>query len=382
MSFARQSLKMWSARRELAVSRMALPAIAAALDVCLLSFASAFGAIGYGHYAAGRLAAPEGFAGIWAISAALFCLLAQIGGLYALSSLFAPAANLARAVAILTVALLGVVCVLFLLKIGSEYSRGAMVAYAAIALCAIPLGRLSLGLAVRAGVRRGIVRGKRVVTLGDAAEFERLREIDLAGGGVDEVARVILQGSVGDAAEGLDTRDRERVAKAIAIARELQAAEFAVIMPWSRDGELADLCRLLRASPLSVRLYADQRIRGILSHARARDFRRLSIEVQREPLNWRERALKRAMDVVLASAALVVLTPLLAVVALAIRLDSPGPAIFRQRRCGFDSREFVMFKFRTMTVLEDGDTIVQTKRGDKRVTRLGRLLRRASIDEL
>ncbi|MBV8472366.1 MAG: hypothetical protein JO234_03040, partial [Hyphomicrobiales bacterium] len=296
------------------MSRMALPAIAAALDVCLLSLASAFGAIGYGHYAAGRLAAPEGFAGIWAISAALFCLLAQIGGLYALSSLFAPAANLARAVAILTVALLGVVCVLFLLKIGSEYSRGAMVAYAAIALCAIPLGRLSLGLAVRAGVRRGIVRGKRVVTLGDAAEFERLREIDLAGGGVDEVARVILQGSVGDAAEGLDTRDRERVAKAIAIARELQAAEFAVIMPWSRDGALADLCRLLRASPLSVRLYADQRIRGILSHARARDFRRLSIEVQREPLNWRERALKRAMDVALASAGLAILTPLLALV--------------------------------------------------------------------
>ena len=68
--------------------------------------------------------------------------------------------------------------------------------------------------------------------------------------------------------------------------------------------------------------------------------------------------------------------------ALAVRLDGPGPIIFRQRRSGFDGRVFSIYKFRTMTVVEDGDHIVQTSKNDTRVTKLGRILRRSSIDEL
>jgi len=83
-----------------------------------------------------------------------------------------------------------------------------------------------------------------------------------------------------------------------------------------------------------------------------------------------------------AAAALAVLSPLLLATAALVKLDSPGPVLFRQRRSGFDNREFVIFKFRTMTVMEDADRIAQTRRGDERVTRAGRILRRASIDEL
>jgi undecaprenyl-phosphate galactose phosphotransferase/putative colanic acid biosynthesis UDP-glucose lipid carrier transferase len=68
--------------------------------------------------------------------------------------------------------------------------------------------------------------------------------------------------------------------------------------------------------------------------------------------------------------------------AIAIRLDSPGPIFFRQRRNGFNANQFLIFKFRTMTVLEDGPTLVQASRLDPRVTRVGRLLRRSSIDEV
>src|SRR5208337_3497800 len=96
----------------------------------------------------------------------------------------------------------------------------------------------------------------------------------------------------------------------------------------------------------------------------------------------RERALKRALDIVVSLAALVVLAPLLLLTALAVKLDSPGPVIFRQRRCGFDNREFVILKFRTMTALEDDGSIVQAKPDDARVTRVGRMMRRTSIDEL
>ena len=361
---------------------MTLPPIAVALDAGLLLSASAVGELGYQFYATGSAASLDGVAGIGAISAALFFPLAQAGGLYRLPALLAPAPHLVRTVALLAIALLGVVCVLFLLKIGAEYSRGSMIAFAAIACVAMPSSRLLLGFAARAGVSRGVVKGRRVVALGDAFELERLRELEFARFGIDEVARVALHGAASGAG-GLGAQDRERVAKAMATARELQAAEFAVIMPWGRERELAELCGLLRASPLSVRLYPDQWIRSVLGRRRERDFGPcFSVEVQREPLNWRERTLKRAMDVALASAVLAVLAPLLAVVAVAIRLESRGPAIFRQRRRGFDNREFVMFKFRTMTVLEDGHAIVQARRDDARVTGVGRVLRRTSIDEL
>jgi putative colanic acid biosynthesis UDP-glucose lipid carrier transferase len=76
------------------------------------------------------------------------------------------------------------------------------------------------------------------------------------------------------------------------------------------------------------------------------------------------------------------LLPLLILTALLIKFDSRGPILFRQRRCGFDGRPFHIFKFRTMFVLEDGATIRQAAQCDSRVTRLGKWLRRASIDEL
>jgi putative colanic acid biosynthesis UDP-glucose lipid carrier transferase len=68
--------------------------------------------------------------------------------------------------------------------------------------------------------------------------------------------------------------------------------------------------------------------------------------------------------------------------AAAIKLDSPGPVIFRQRRCGFNGRLFSILKFRTMTVMDDGPTIIPAKQNDTRVTRIGSWLRRTSIDEL
>ena len=73
---------------------------------------------------------------------------------------------------------------------------------------------------------------------------------------------------------------------------------------------------------------------------------------------------------------------MLALIALAIKLDGPGPVFFRQRRYGRNNRVFRIFKFRTMTVAEDDDAVRQAEKGDQRVTRVGRILRAASIDEL
>ena len=91
---------------------------------------------------------------------------------------------------------------------------------------------------------------------------------------------------------------------------------------------------------------------------------------------------KRISDVVLASLILVLISPLLLAIAIAIKATSPGPAIFRQRRYGLNGQEVIVYKFRSMTVTEDGPVVRQATRGDARVTPLGAFLRKTSLDEL
>jgi exopolysaccharide biosynthesis polyprenyl glycosylphosphotransferase len=104
--------------------------------------------------------------------------------------------------------------------------------------------------------------------------------------------------------------------------------------------------------------------------------------IQRAPLGRTEMLAKRLCDVALATTILVLLSPLMLLVSLIIKLESTGPIIFRQRRVGFNGREFTIYKFRTMSVLEDGRQISQTRRNDPRVTEVGGVLRQSSIDEL
>lgn len=96
-----------------------------------------------------------------------------------------------------------------------------------------------------------------------------------------------------------------------------------------------------------------------------------------------ERYIKRALDVVLSAVGLVALSPLLALIALAIRLDSPGPVVFHQKRFGKDRKLFEIYKFRTMRVDAPRDVPTNDLRGSKGyITRVGRILRMTSLDEL
>lgn len=92
--------------------------------------------------------------------------------------------------------------------------------------------------------------------------------------------------------------------------------------------------------------------------------------------------LRVSFDVAVAGLALVLLAPLLALIALLVRLDSPGPALFRQTRTGLNGRTFQIYKFRSMRVQENGAVVRQASRADARVTRLGAFLRKTSLDEL
>jgi putative colanic acid biosynthesis UDP-glucose lipid carrier transferase len=91
---------------------------------------------------------------------------------------------------------------------------------------------------------------------------------------------------------------------------------------------------------------------------------------------------KRMTDICFALLIILFTAPLMLAIAIGVRWSSPGPVFFKQRRYGLDGREITIYKFRTMTVLEDGQRVVQARRDDARVTRLGKFLRRYSLDEL
>jgi putative colanic acid biosynthesis UDP-glucose lipid carrier transferase len=92
--------------------------------------------------------------------------------------------------------------------------------------------------------------------------------------------------------------------------------------------------------------------------------------------------LKRVLDIAIALPLLIILLPVIAMICIAVRLESPGPALFRQRRGGAGGHPFMLFKVRTMTVIEDGEMASQARRSDPRVTPLGAFLRKTSLDEL
>ena len=92
--------------------------------------------------------------------------------------------------------------------------------------------------------------------------------------------------------------------------------------------------------------------------------------------------LKRASDIVLSLLILVLVSPVMILIAIMVKLGSPGPAIFKQRRYGLDGEQILVFKFRSMAVAEDGGVIKQAKKNDQRITKLGAILRRTSLDEL
>ncbi|WP_293776199.1 undecaprenyl-phosphate glucose phosphotransferase [uncultured Oxalicibacterium sp.] len=100
------------------------------------------------------------------------------------------------------------------------------------------------------------------------------------------------------------------------------------------------------------------------------------------PFTGINNAVKRVTDIVLTSLILLMLLPIMLSIAIAVKITSPGPIVFRQRRYGLDGEEIIVYKFRSMTVAEDGDKVTQAKKNDSRLTPIGGFLRRSSLDEL
>ena len=170
--------------------------------------------------------------------------------------------------------------------------------------------------------------------------------------------------------------------------RELIAAaqhgfcdRIVLAMPSAEKEELLEVIEELEVLPIDVQLCPDgMSLPAGISGTRAGGL--VLIDLQRPPLNARGILLKMAMDYTLGLLALICLSPLMLLIAAAIKLDTPCPVFFIQSRHGYNHRVIRVAKFRSMTVTEDGPVVTQAVRGDKRVTRVGGFLRRTSLDEL
>jgi putative colanic acid biosysnthesis UDP-glucose lipid carrier transferase len=367
--------------RRFGLSYSGLQNLAALVDMTMFVLAGTLGFAIYEYYLTGRLVWPHAGFGIGIVAGAFFGMLARSGGLYSLRAVRSPGNRWRTVWVTLAIAYLLIINGVFLLKVGTDYSRGSMVVFGALAIGLVTLGRVLFSQLSELAVRRGVVSGTRAVAIGEASELEKLSAEGMRSFGFEEIARVGVGRS--DIGSGLSERSAERIQAAINLARQGRASEFILAVSWSQVRLLDEIGVLLRASPLPVKLLPDAAIRNITSSVGNSGLEPdLAVEIQRAPLSGWERLTKRYLDVVLSFVALVLLAPLFLITAILIKLDSAGPVLFRQRRCGFDNQEFVIFKFRTMTTLDDGDHVVQARRGDARLTRIGALLRRSSIDEL
>ena len=155
-----------------------------------------------------------------------------------------------------------------------------------------------------------------------------------------------------------------------------------IAMPMYAERRIAELLQRLSNSAASVYVVPDVFVFDLL-HSHTVDLGGLpAISLVGEPHGGLRGALKRFEDILGASLILTLISPLMIAIALAVKLTSPGPVIFRQTRYGIDGKPIKVWKFRSMTVVEDGAVIKQASRNDNRLTRIGGFLRRSSLDEL
>lgn len=165
-------------------------------------------------------------------------------------------------------------------------------------------------------------------------------------------------------------------------ARSGQIGAVYITFPMRAEDRIRGVLHRLADSTATVYIIPDFFVFELL-HARWTNIGGLpAVSVFDHPFYGVDGLVKQAMDLILAAGILSVLAIPMAIVAILVKRSSPGPVLFRQRRYGLDGREIRVWKYRTMRVCEDGDTVTQARKDDDRITPIGRILRRTSIDEL
>jgi Undecaprenyl-phosphate glucose phosphotransferase len=350
-------------------------------DVLIIVAAGTLGGLLYHLAINGSIGSGAACSGLGLVAGLTYAVAAQRLGLYRLNELLEREPDNGRVLTSWGFAILVLAVVLFLFKVGGDASRGSVVCLSVLGGIGLVLSRHTAKRQLRAAIVAGAIRGRRAILIGTQNELAQFARRDLlVKFGLDEVERVVLPRN--DASNLCSAFLKAQTETVLRRVREVPADEIVLALPWSHTADVELLLDRLRVVPLPVRLLPDLAVSTILRRQTSTAHRSYLVEVQRTPLTALERSAKRVMDVTIAATSLVLLSPLILLSAAAIKLESRGPVIFRQRRHGFNGQPFVIYKFRTMKVLEDGAAVVQATKKDPRVTRVGRVLRETSIDEL
>ena len=384
MSVSSHLLEMTTPRRWAMAVRNAFGPLVLAADVIAIVATAVLTGAAYHGVVYGEAGDIVYFFEVGAVAATIFVLPNIFRGEYALPNYFSFRPHVRRSLQLWHVTFLCLLALGFVTKVTDVYSRGATILFYATGFPALMLMRYALVRGVIAGSKIGLVTAQRVFLVGGSAEIIKfLRRHQPWNLGFHVVGTAPLTMVPADAPAALRSHTLHAdLDQAIDAARSLAPDAVFIVVPWS-DSETIDRCvEELLTIPAEIHLGPERILERFESVRISRVGQITSLQLTRQPLSPFEVFQKRAFDLIVASGILLALMPLLLCVALLIRLDSRGPVFFLQRRYGFNQQPFRIIKFRTMTSADDGDVVVQATRNDRRVTRVGRWLRRWSIDEL
>ena len=372
------------ARAWTALVRNMLPTLILLGDIAVIVSLSCITGIGYHVAVYSEIGDILAFLNVGAFAATIFVVPNMLLHEYRLASFLSLKPHFARAWRLWNITCLCLLVLAFLAKTTVVYSRGWFVLYYVSTLATLFLLRYLLVQVVLNASRSGLIAAQRTFLVGTGQQIGAfVQRYEASRIGISIVGCRFLTPLPTDAPAATrgQTLDRD-LTEAVESARYLEPDAILLLLPWS-DTPLINRCaEMFLALPAEIHLGPEQILHRFESAQLSRRGPMSSLQLTRLPLSRFELLQKRVFDLLFAGLALALLTPALLAVMLLIRLDSPGPIFFLQRRYGFNQREFRIVKFRTMTTLDDGGEIRQAARGDSRITRVGRWLRRWNIDEI
>ncbi len=364
----------------LTYSPLILSGIVMMLDVAILCGA---GAIIYALYVGWQGETALFYAAIMALTIGAVVGLFHRAGLYRFDALTRPGRRMGSLAANFAVALLAIAALAFALKISNQISRVWGFSWAGTSFLLLMGARFWLHRVIRAlGLAGRLTRNVVLVGTDDRARdlLARLR-FD-----THPWARILGCFSVDNAPVELDTPGFEvlgGIGELASYVRWHRVDDVIVVLPWDPEARLDGILEQLGELPVNVRLAS--KLEAFRSSAlRTEDFLGVPLmSVYTRPVADWDGIAKQVEDYVLTSIFLLFALPLMAGIAVLVKFGSPGPVFFRQKRYGFNNRIFMIYKFRSMADgAEPVGEVAQARRGDPRVTAVGRWLRRTSLDEL
>lgn len=279
-----------------------------------------------------------------------------------------------------TVALLLVI--LFLLKASEEYSRLLMVIWS-VTTAILLLGERLVFFYILRWLRAGGRNHKHVVLVGHSeVTHELIRRINSATWtGFDVVSVFDDQATEPALVEGIPLD--QHLSDIEHYIQSHHISEVWITLPLREEARVRQVLHLLRHSTANVRYVPDIFAFRLINHGVSEVVGMPMLDLSTSPMTGLNLWIKAIEDHVLASLILLSISPLLILIAIAVKLSSPGPVLFKQRRHGWDGREITIYKFRSMVIHQEHVGLVtQACKQDSRVTRVGAFLRRTSLDEL